>query len=142
MVKARADVRGVIGDVDDETKAQFYSATLGFYKPFIRDMFGSAENMVATMNAFSASPDGLAYTAGRDGVPGMLASTIGKMGLRGTAGLHIIHALPPKAGEQAGGAPRQGGGGGRGGGGGGRGGSARGGGAGGRGRGGRGGARA
>lgn len=32
MNQARMDVRIAMGTVDDETKAQFYSATLGFYK--------------------------------------------------------------------------------------------------------------
>lgn len=32
MNQARMDVRSAMGTVDDETKAQFYSATLGFYK--------------------------------------------------------------------------------------------------------------
>ncbi|GAA6013530.1 hypothetical protein JCM11491_006111 [Sporobolomyces phaffii] len=118
--------------VGDDEKNQFYGATLGFYKAFLRDAFGgNAGEMVKVWNDFATSPDGL----GCQEIPGMLAKTVGKMGLKGTPGLRIVKELGngegggnPRGGNapRGGGASRGGGrggangGGGRGGGGGGR----------------------
>lgn len=41
--------------VDDETKAQFYSASLGFYKSFLRECFQTAEGMVNVRSSPPAS---------------------------------------------------------------------------------------
>ncbi|GAA5970892.1 hypothetical protein JCM3765_000846 [Sporobolomyces pararoseus] len=76
--------------VGDDEKNQFYGATLGFYKAFMKDAFGSnAAEMVKVWNDFATSSDGL----GCPEVPGMLAKTVGKMGLRGTPGLRIVQEL-------------------------------------------------
>lgn len=69
--------------------------------------------MVEQMNEYAAALGGLAFDGASGEIPGMLASTIGKMGLKGTPGLNIVHALPPKAGGGGGGG--RGGGAGRGG---------------------------
>ncbi|KAK4705975.1 hypothetical protein P7C70_g230, partial [Phenoliferia sp. Uapishka_3] len=98
LEKARAAVRAAMATVDDETKSQHYGASLGFYKSFLRECFGSAEGMVKVMNDYAVSPDGLAYARSSGETPGMLASTIGKMGLRGTQGLNIVKELPGKEG--------------------------------------------
>ncbi|KAI5478526.1 hypothetical protein MNV49_005055 [Pseudohyphozyma bogoriensis] len=96
LAEARRRVKAAMRSVDDESKSQYYSANLGFYKAFLRDTFGSAERMVEVMNAFATSEDGLAYKGGNGEVPGMLASTVGKMGLRGTKGLNIVKELEGK----------------------------------------------
>ncbi|GAA6051794.1 hypothetical protein JCM3770_004976 [Rhodotorula araucariae] len=111
--QARADLARASADVDDETKGQFYAASLGFYKGFLRDAFrGSAAEMVALWNDFATQP-AASGGLGCPDVPGMLASTVGKMGLKGTPGLRIIKELPGKEGGGSGG---RNGGGGRGGG--------------------------
>jgi ATP-dependent RNA helicase MSS116 len=61
--------------VGDDEKNQFYGATLGFYKAFMKDAFGSnAAAMVKVWNDFATSPDGL----GCPEVPGseLLSSTL------------------------------------------------------------------
>ncbi|GAA6043821.1 hypothetical protein JCM8097_002067 [Rhodosporidiobolus ruineniae] len=128
LLAAKSEVRQLMQRVDDDAKGQFYSASLGFYKAVLRDAFGgNAGAMVQTFNEFATSPDGL----GCREVPGILAQTVGKMGLRGTPGLNIVKELPN--GKTGGGGGRGGGQGGRGGRGGGGGGRVRGGGGGGRG---------
>lgn len=78
--------------VDDETKAQFYSASLGFYKTFMAACFGSAENMVTVrqhdlfplrlvahlffhlaqvMNQYAISREGLAFAGASGELPGV-----------------------------------------------------------------------
>ncbi|GAA5941383.1 hypothetical protein JCM3775_004912 [Rhodotorula graminis] len=117
--QARADLARASSQVDDETKGQFYAASLGFYKGFLRDAFrGSAADMIALWNDFATQSTG-AGGLGCAEVPGMLAQTVSKMGLKGTPGIRLVKELP---GKEAGGGGRNGGGGGRGGGGGGRGG--------------------
>ncbi|GJN88914.1 hypothetical protein Rhopal_001885-T1 [Rhodotorula paludigena] len=118
--RAREDLARAMPLVDDETKGQMYSASIGFYKGVLRDAFrGSAQELVRTWNEFATTP------AERGGlgcaeVPGMLAQTVGKMGLKGTPGLRIVSALPGKEGGNGRGGGGGGGGrGGRGGGGGG-----------------------
>ncbi|GAA5982201.1 hypothetical protein JCM10908_004782 [Rhodotorula pacifica] len=104
--------------VGTEEKSQYYASSLGFYKSSLRDAFrGDAGAMVRMFNEFATAPveqGGL----GCEEVPGILAQTVGKMGLKGTPGLNIVRELPGKEGRGGGGG---GGGGGRGGGGGGRG---------------------
>ncbi|GAA6020962.1 hypothetical protein JCM10207_003205 [Rhodosporidiobolus poonsookiae] len=115
---ARAELRALMQTkVDTETKGQYYSASLGFYKAVLRDAFGgSAARMVQVFNEFATSAEGLGCAE----VPPIMAQTVGKMGLKGTPGLNIVSVLPGKE-------PRGGSGGGRGGRGGGGGGGGRGG---------------
>lgn len=61
--------------VDDETKAQFYSASLGFYKTFMAACFGSAENMVTVMNQYAISRDGLAFAGASGELPGVSSTS-------------------------------------------------------------------
>lgn len=63
--------------VEDELKSQFYAASLGFYKSFLRDAFGGrAEEMVRVWNEFAIGSEGLGYKGGEQGVPGLLAVSI------------------------------------------------------------------
>ncbi|TKA55254.1 hypothetical protein B0A53_02224 [Rhodotorula sp. CCFEE 5036] len=136
----RATLAKAMPLVGTDEKAQFYAASLGFYKASMRDAFrGDAGAMVRVWNEFATAPV-QAGGLGCDQVPGILAQTVGKMGLKGTPGLNIVRELPGKEGGGGGGRGGNGGGGGggRGGGRGGRGGGGgggRGGGRGGRGRG-------
>ncbi|SGY45300.1 BQ5605_C001g00271 [Microbotryum silenes-dioicae] len=88
---AKTQVAAAMRTIDDDLKSQFYGATLGFYKTYLKDSFrGSAENMVATFNAFATAQDGLAFDGASGAVPGISAKTIGKMGLKGTKGLNVL----------------------------------------------------
>ncbi|SCV74294.1 BQ2448_6726 [Microbotryum intermedium] len=88
---AKNQVAEAMRTIDDDLKSQFYGATLGFYKTYLKDSFrGSAENMVATFNAFATAQDGLAFDGASGAVPGIPAKTIGKMGLKGTKGLNVL----------------------------------------------------
>lgn len=46
LATARIDSAEAMSTVSDEVKAQAYSASLGYYKGFIRDAFGTASNLV------------------------------------------------------------------------------------------------
>ncbi|KAJ3021487.1 UNVERIFIED_CONTAM: hypothetical protein HDU68_009604 [Siphonaria sp. JEL0065] len=85
-----------------ETKEMAYQAWLGFYNTWIRE-FGwkGKEELVDFANRYAIDCLGCAN------VPGLLRKTVGKMGLKGIAGLVIV--------EENGGGGRGGGGGGRGG---------------------------
>jgi hypothetical protein len=74
--------------VDDKTKAQTYSAWLGFYKPFCRKMDLTPAELVRTANFFATD------VLGCDEVPGLMKKTVGMMGLKGVPGLNIVAALP------------------------------------------------
>lgn len=56
--------------VDDESKSQFYGASLGFYKSYLRETFGDAASMVKAFNEFATASDGLAYQGGSGQIPG------------------------------------------------------------------------
>lgn len=72
--QARADLARASSQVDDETKGQFYAASLGFYKGFLRDAFrGSAADMVSVWNDFATQPGG-AGGLGCAEVPGSASS--------------------------------------------------------------------
>ncbi|GAA5929584.1 hypothetical protein JCM1841_004986 [Sporobolomyces salmonicolor] len=123
FLAARRELNAAMAQVDNESKGQYYSASLGFYKGFLRDAFRSdAGALVRTFNEYATHQDGLGCAE----VPGVLAQTVGKMGLRGTPGLNIVSALPGKEGKPSGGRGGGGGGGGGGGRGGGQGSGARG----------------
>jgi ATP-dependent RNA helicase MSS116 len=79
LATARELIKRAMGTVDDETKAQFYSAQLGFYKPFLGQCFGSAEAMVQVMNELAASKDGLAYGGGNGEIPGVSLNFLGSI---------------------------------------------------------------
>lgn len=93
------------------TQSSGYQAYLGFYNSHLKRLSWSREECVARANEFAYTVLGLASP------PPLEAKTIGKMGLKGVAGLVIA----PKDGGGGGGGGRKGGGkgggGGRGGGG-------------------------
>ena len=60
MQDSRQILNKAMQSVGDDEKNQFYGATLGFYKAFMRDAFGgNAAAMVKVWNDYATSPDGL-----------------------------------------------------------------------------------
>ena len=96
---ARA-VQDAMALVDDKTKAQTYSAWLGFYKPFCRKMNLTPAELVRTANFFATD------VLGCDEVPGLMKKTVGMMGLKGVPGLNIVAALPDYDGKARSGGAR------------------------------------
>ncbi len=92
--QAQQQVAQAMLTVDDDSKAQFYSASLGFYKAYLSSTFGNANAMVAAMNAYAVSKNGLAYKGGNGEIPEIMTSTVGKMGLKGTQGLNLVKVRP------------------------------------------------
>ncbi|KAE8229094.1 hypothetical protein CF326_g5945 [Tilletia indica] len=93
-------------DVSDESKAQAYQASLGYYKSEMRSLRWTPAELVARMNEYAQY--GLLYDGG-SGVssPPLLAKTVGKMGLRGTPGLNIVRELPGQQHQGGQGRPNQ-----------------------------------
>ena len=84
---ARA-VSAAMSRVSDKTKAQTYSAWLGFYKPFCRKMNLSPAELVRVANFLATD------VLGCEEVPGLMKKTVGMMGLKGVPGLNVVAALP------------------------------------------------
>jgi hypothetical protein len=99
--------RGLLDDVTDESKAQAYQASLGYYKSELRSLRWNVDQLVHHMNEYAS--EALLYAGGGPGAqsPPLLAKTVGKMGLKGTKGLNIVKELPG-AGEATGGREGQG----------------------------------
>jgi len=116
----RSKVNKAMDQVPEEAKSQAYGAWLGYYKAYLKSIRWSASELVQAANHYSS--DVLRYGSTP---PGLLAKTVGKMGLKGTPGLRIVKELDSGAGGgggRGGGGSRGGFGGGGGGGGGARGG--------------------
>ncbi|WVR08321.1 hypothetical protein IAU60_005374 [Kwoniella sp. DSM 27419] len=105
-----AVTQAMVSEVSDESKAQAYSASLGYYKSELKNLRWSVADLVQNMNEYAARA--LLYAGGKGNLPPpLLAKTVGKMGLKGTPGLNIVRELPERTGGGAqGGNPRQGGG--------------------------------
>jgi ATP-dependent RNA helicase MSS116 len=101
---AREQIEAALDTLDEEKKGKIYQGWLGYYKAMKKYTGWGSEALVAEANKFAI--EGL----GCPEVPGLEASTVGKMGLKGTRGLVVV----PNRSRGGGG-----GGGGRGGGGGG-----------------------
>ncbi|TXT03852.1 hypothetical protein VHUM_04329 [Vanrija humicola] len=122
---AHALVNQALASVSEESKGQAYQAWLGYYNSNLRNLRWKQTDLVAHANAYAQN-----VLKTRDGQPpGLLAKTVGKMGLKGVPGLRIGQGQrqkqqqqqvkqeqPPQQQQQQ---PRGGAGGGRGGGGGG-----------------------
>lgn len=74
--------------VDRKSKAQAYSAWLGYYKTSLKSIKWTPTQLVEHANAYSS--DVLRYGPKH---PGLLAKTVGKMGLKGVKGLNIVKQL-------------------------------------------------
>ncbi|CAD6967314.1 unnamed protein product [Tilletia controversa] len=85
-------------DVSDESKAQAYQASLGYYKSEMRSLRWTPAELVSRMNDYAQHA--LLYDGGSGSAsPPLLAKTVGKMGLRGTPGLNVVRELPEKQGQ-------------------------------------------
>lgn len=71
LTEARQQTQKAMLTIDDELKSQYYGATLGFYKSFLKDAFrSSAGEMVRVFNEFAVAREGLAYNGASGEVPG------------------------------------------------------------------------
>lgn len=97
-----AVTRGLLDDVTDESKAQAYQASLGYYKSELRSLRWNVDQLVHHMNEYAS--EALLYAGGGPGAqsPPLLAKTVGKMGLKGTKGLNIVKELPGAGGATGG----------------------------------------
>lgn len=105
----RSKINKAMDQVPEEAKSQAYGAWLGYYKAYLKSIRWSASDLVQAANYYSSVVLRYGSTP-----PGLLAKTVGKMGLKGTPGLRIVKELDSGAGG-AGGARGGAGGGGRGG---------------------------
>jgi ATP-dependent RNA helicase MSS116 len=90
-----ADYTSTVPEVEQaaaafDNKGKVYQAWMGYYKNYVKQMGWDLETLVAEANKFAF--EGL--IAGE--VPGMMKSTIGKMGLKGVKGLNVVANLPDK----------------------------------------------
>ncbi|KAJ3077398.1 hypothetical protein HDU98_000048 [Podochytrium sp. JEL0797] len=107
-----AKVAVALSRVSTETKGQAYQAWLGFYNGYSREIGWSKEQLVAAAGEFAVDVCGCAS------VPGLERKTVGKMGLKGVAGLVYADGASGGGGGGGGGGQRGGRGGGQRGGGG------------------------
>ncbi|KAL9933416.1 hypothetical protein V8E36_007592 [Tilletia maclaganii] len=104
----------LLREVPDESKAQAYQASLGYYKSDLRNLRLGIHDLVRILNYYAKRA--LLYNGGGPGLPPpLLTKTVGKMGLKGTPGLNVVKQLPHKEGDGGSGSGGGGGGGGRGG---------------------------
>ena len=94
IADATNKVNQAMDRLPDDAKSQAYGAWLGYYKAFLKSMKWSPADLVQNANAFAR--DVLRYGPEP---PGMLAKTIGKMGLKGVPGLRIVKELEGQAGK-------------------------------------------
>jgi ATP-dependent RNA helicase MSS116 len=98
----RTAVAVALDAVGDAPKAAAYQAWLGYYKGSLRDLRWDAGALVAQANAYVL--DALRYGGAGGGLPPpIMAKTVGKMGIRGTAGLNVVMVLPDARGTGPGG---------------------------------------
>ncbi|KAL7420942.1 hypothetical protein Q5752_004896 [Cryptotrichosporon argae] len=121
---ARAAVDSALAAVPEDAKAQAYQAWLGYYNSSLRALKWTQAELVRHANAYardalhtaSAAETGTGTGTGTGEwvAPGLLAKTVGKMGLRGVPGINVVRDLPGKSegGRGQGGGRGHGGGGG------------------------------
>jgi ATP-dependent RNA helicase MSS116 len=81
-------VRKAISRINPDTKAQAYSAWLGFYNGSSGKMKWSKDDLIFAANNYALE------TLQCESLPGLLKKTVGKMGLKGfTANLNIVSEL-------------------------------------------------
>lgn len=82
----RTETDAALDQIDEKEKDQAYQAWLGYYKGRMKHCGFNGESLVKTANDYVFQ--GLRYKS--DLTPGLLAKTVGMMGLRGTPGLRIV----------------------------------------------------
>lgn len=92
--QGRRDISAALARVSDESKSQAYQAALGYYNSSLKLLRWNKDTLVAKMNEYAR--DSLGY--GGNTSPPLLAKTVGKMGLKGVAGLNVVKELPQQGG--------------------------------------------
>ncbi|RDB20419.1 DEAD-box ATP-dependent RNA helicase 25 [Hypsizygus marmoreus] len=117
---ARTEVQNALQKVERDTKTNAYRAWLGYYNSHARLMGWTKEDLVSQGGEYVRKALGWGREAGAVSLEGDVASlpemdprTVGKMGLRGVPGLHIVHGSGSSG--RGGGGGARGGAGGRGG---------------------------
>ncbi|KLT41911.1 DEAD-domain-containing protein [Cutaneotrichosporon oleaginosum] len=103
MAQARTSANRALASVDEEAKGQAYQAWLGYYNSSLKKLRWSQTDLVAHANDFArevlrTEPQGPMWVP-----PGLLAKTVGKMGLKNVPGLNILRgemAQAPQRSEQ------------------------------------------
>ncbi|CAK9787096.1 unnamed protein product [Cutaneotrichosporon oleaginosum] len=90
MAQARTSANRALASVDEEAKGQAYQAWLGYYNSSLKKLRWSQTDLVAHANDFArevlrTEPQGPMWVP-----PGLLAKTVGKMGLKNVPGLNIL----------------------------------------------------
>ena len=101
---AKAQVEEALLSLDEEKKGKIYQGWLGYYKAMKKYTKWGNEELVAQANTFAL--EGLRCPE----VPGLEATTVGKMGLKGTRGLKVVPNRPRGGGGGGGRGGRAGGG--------------------------------
>ncbi|ORY35775.1 P-loop containing nucleoside triphosphate hydrolase protein [Naematelia encephala] len=100
LATSRVVIEKAVDSVPIEAKAQAYQAWLGYYNSCLRMLKWTQADLVKNANEYARSS--LRYDDG-SGMgsewkpPGLLAKTVGKMGLKGVPGLNVVRELPGAA---------------------------------------------
>lgn len=104
LSNSKSAVSSALQKIDDATKSQAYRAWLGYYKSNVKTLKWDVNTLVQHANEYARRA--LLFQAdvsdGEWKPPGLLAQTIGKMGLRGVPGLNKVAADPEKEGQSRG----------------------------------------
>jgi len=84
--KYEADITRAFGNVDEVTKSRAYQAFLGYNKAFLKKLQLTPESLVRLANEYASA-------MGCPEPPTMEKSLVGKMGLKGVAGLRIVSRI-------------------------------------------------
>ncbi|GAA94173.1 uncharacterized protein L969DRAFT_16397 [Mixia osmundae IAM 14324] len=92
-------IEQALSRVSNESKGQAYSAYLGFTKGFVKLLQTSAKGVVDLAEQYAVNVLLYVPEPGQPRTPPLMASTIGKMGLRELRPyLNVVKELPPKQG--------------------------------------------
>lgn len=102
---ARADLDRAMDQVDDKSKAQAYSAWMGYYNGSLKACRWTKQDLVDHANEYARTV--LRYKGEEGGAgwkpPGMMKKSIGMMGLKGVTGLNVVASLDGGGGRDGGG---------------------------------------
>ena len=94
LTHSKGLVEGALDVVTPEAKAQAYQAWLGYYKSHIKSLRWSELDLVKHANEYASQC--LRYGPEP---PGLMAKTVGMMGLKKVPGLNVIKSLPAREGN-------------------------------------------
>ncbi|WRT65276.1 uncharacterized protein IL334_002219 [Kwoniella shivajii] len=101
MSRSRDLVNKALATVSDEAKTQAYQAWLGYYNSNMKTLKWSQTDLVRNANDYAK----VALRFGPE-PPGLLAKTVGKMGLKGVPGLNIVREVQSNGNPHPGKRPR------------------------------------